>query len=57
MTGQDDKSGSDSERRIEANLKKVYQDSMNAPMSDQLASLVAQLRQKVGEGEGGDANG
>ena len=57
MTGQDEKTGSDSERRIEANLKKVYEDAMNEPMSDQLANLVAQLRQRAASTAGGNADG
>jgi|Cruoilmetagenom7_1024161.scaffolds.fasta_scaffold17168_4 hypothetical protein len=57
MTGQDSKMNNDSERRIEANLKKVYEESMNEPMSDQLANLVAQLREKTQPGNGGAADG
>ncbi len=57
MTGQDSKMNNDSERRIEANLKKVYEESMNEPMSDQLANLVAQLREKAQPGNGGAADG
>jgi len=57
MTGQDPDMNTDSEQRIEANLKKVYEESMNEPMSDQLANLVAQLREKAQPGNGGAADG
>lgn len=57
MGQSDDNKTADSERRIEANLKKVYEDSMNEPMSDQLADLVAKLRAKAQQGSGGTADG
>lgn len=57
MVGHDDTERSESERRIEANLKRVYEESMNEPMSDQLADLVAKLRQKAAPDRGGNANG
>lgn len=53
----DENNTADSERRIEANLKKVYEDSMNEPMSDQLADLVARLRAKTQPGNGGALDG
>ncbi|WP_316015073.1 NepR family anti-sigma factor [Roseobacter sp. HKCCA0434] len=56
MSARKDTKVLESERRIEANLKRVYEDSMNAPMSDQLANLVAQLRQKGSSGQGSDAD-
>ncbi|RED18580.1 NepR family anti-sigma factor [Pontivivens insulae] len=34
------------ETRIESHLKRVFEDDMQAPMSDKLAALVEQLRAK-----------
>ncbi|SOH94744.1 hypothetical protein SAMN06273572_105168 [Monaibacterium marinum] len=56
MVGYDDTERSESERRIEANLKQVYEDSMSEPMSGQLADLVAQLRKKAASKTDGTAD-
>ena len=37
---------SEAEKRIESHLKRVFEDDMQAPMSDKLAALVDQLRAK-----------
>ncbi len=43
---------SNSEKRIESHLKQVYEQSMQEPMSDKLAELVAQLRKEGAKADG-----